>query len=178
MLRNWGGSYLMLALAAMTVPIVRVGYSQDKTKDPKVVLDLEKSPPPPAKDSVEAAGPFGKTCSAFAPPRDGYRSLDGPTPIEDLVGAPIELVRVRHYGDGHEKVDKEEVRKQVEKVLKAETTEESRYEPWDEVVFANLVAKTEFFDHTKGVLEASGNHVCFSDYSGLVWWVRTTPKSK
>ena len=26
--------------------------------------------------------------------------------------------------------------------------------------------------------EASGNHICFSDYGGLVWWVRTTPEAK
>jgi hypothetical protein len=167
----------MLGLAAMTLPVLSGGYSQGKPKDMKVVLDLEKSPPP-AKDSVVAAEPFGKVCSAFAPPRDGYRNFDEPVAIEDLVGAPIETIRVRRYGDGKEKVDKEEVRKQIEKVLKAQTTEESRYEPWDEAVFVDLVANTQFFDHTKGVLEASGNHVCFSDYSGLVWWVRTTPEGK
>jgi hypothetical protein len=178
MTRNWRrGVYVMLGLAAMAVPAVRGVYSQDKSKDPKVVLDLEKVPAP-AKDSVEAAEPFGKTCSAYSSAKDGYRSLDDPTPIEDLVGAPIETVRVRRYGDGKDKVDKEEVRKQVEKVLKAQTSEEYRYEPWDEAVFVDLVANTQFFDHTKGVLEASGDHVCFSDYSGLVWWVRTTPESK
>ncbi|MGA7225420.1 MAG: hypothetical protein WA867_10515 [Candidatus Acidiferrales bacterium] len=175
MLRNWQrGIYAMLALAALTAPIARVGYSQGKSKDPKVVLDLDKTPPP-AKDSIESTEPFGKTCSAFAPSRDGYRNFDDPVSIADLVGAPIETIRVRRYNDAKDKPDKEEARKQVEKVLKSETTEESRYEPWDEAVSANLVAKTEFFDHTKGVLEASGEHVCFSDYSGLVWWVRTTP---
>lgn len=178
MTRNWRrGVYVFLGLAAVAVTAVRGGYSQDKSKDPKVVLDLEK-PPAPEKNSITAAEPFGKSCSAFASSKDGYRSLDEPTPIEDLVGAPIETVRVRRYGDGKDKVDKEEVRKQVEKVLKAQTTEEYRYEPWDESVFVNLVANTQFFDHTKGVLEASGDHVCFSDYSGLVWWVRTTPESK
>lgn len=168
------GIYVMLALVAITVPIVRGGPSQEKSKDPKVVLDLDKAPPP-EKNSDAAAEPFGRTCSAFAPPRDGYRNFDDPVPIEDLIGAPIETLRVRRYADGKDKVDKEEVRKQVEKILKAQTTEESRYEPWDEVVVAGLVANTQFFDHTKGVLEASGNHVCFSDYSGLVWWVRITP---
>ncbi len=176
MTQNWRKALgVLLTLAMIAVLAARVGYSQDKTKDPKVVLDLEKSPPPPAKDSIAAAEPFGKTCSAYSSSKDGYRSLDDPTPIEDLVGAPIETIRVRRYGDGKDKVDKEEVRKQVEKVLKAETTEEYRYEPWDEAVSADLVANTQFFDHTKGVLEASGDHVCFSDYSGLVWWVRTTP---
>jgi hypothetical protein len=173
--RNWQrGIYAVLALAVLIVPIVRSGNPQGKSKDPKVVLDLDKTPPP-AKDSIESAEPFGKTCSAFAPPRDGYRNFDDPVPIEDLIGAPIETIRVRRYNDAKDKPDKDEARKQVEKVLKSETTEESRYEPWDEAVSANLVAKTEFFDHTKGVLEASGEHVCFSDYSGLVWWVRTTP---
>jgi hypothetical protein len=164
----------LFALAVIATLSTRPSHSQDKPKDPKIVLDLDKTPPP-EKNSIAAAEPFGKTCSAFAPPRDGYRNFDDPVPIEDLIGAPIETLRVRRYGDAHEKVDKEEVRKQLEKVLKSETTEESRYEPWDEAVSANLVAQTQFFDHTKGVLEASGPHVCFSDYSGLVWWVRTTP---
>lgn len=164
----------LLALATLAALAARTGRSQDKPKDPKIVLDLEKTPPP-AKDSIAAAEPFGKTCSAFAPPRDGYRNFDDPVPIEDLIGAPVETIRVRRYNDAKDKPDKDEVRKQVEKVLKSEATEESRYEPWDEAVSANLVAQTQFFDHTKGVLEASGNHVCFSDYSGLVWWVRTTP---
>lgn len=179
MTQNWRKALgVLLTLAMIAVLAARVGYSQGKPKDMKVVLDLEKLPPPPAKDSIVAAEPFGKVCSAFAPPRDGYRNFDDPVAIEDLIGAPIETFRVRRYGDGKEKVDKEEVRKQIEKVLKAQTTEESRYEPWDEAVFVDLVASTQFFDHTKGVLEASGNHVCFSDYSGLVWWVRTTPESK
>ncbi|MGA7555533.1 MAG: hypothetical protein WBW54_17440 [Candidatus Acidiferrales bacterium] len=175
MTHNWRKQLgAFLALAVIATLATRPSHSQNKPKDPKIILDLEKSPPP-EKNSVAAPEPFGKTCSAFAPPRDGYRNFDDPVAIEDLIGAPIETLRVRRYGDAHEKVDKEEARKQVEKVLKSETTEESRYEPWDEAFFANLVAKTEFFDHTKGVLEASGEHVCFSDYSGLVWWVRTTP---
>ena len=166
--------YATLALTALTVPLARVGYSQGKSKDPKIILELEKSPPP-EKNPEPIAEPFGKTCSAFAPPRDGYRNFDDPVSIEDLIGAPIETIRVRRYNDAKDKPDKEEARKQIEKILKSETTEESRYEPWDEAVSASLIAKTEFFDHTKGVLEASGEHVCFSDYSGLVWWVRTTP---
>ena len=172
MTHNWRKAFL--ALLALATLATGPGHSQSKPKDPKIILELEKSPPP-EKNPEPIAEPFGKTCSAFAPPRDGYRNFDDPVAIEDLVGAPIETIRIRRYGDGKEKADKEEVRKQIEKILKAETTEESRYEPWDEAVSANLIAKTEFFDHTKGVLEASGNHVCFSDYSGLVWWVRTTP---
>ena len=164
----------LVALAALAALVARPGHSQAKPKDPKIVLDLEKSPPP-EKNSLTAAEPFGKTCSAFAPPRDGYRNFDDPVPLADLIGAPIETIRIRRYNAGKEKLDKEELRKQIEKILQAETTEESRYEPWDEAVSANLVATTEFFDHTKGVLEASGPHVCFSDYSGQVWWVRTTP---
>ena len=166
--------FAIVALAAAAALAARTGHSQDKPKDPKIVLDLEKSPPP-EKNSLAASDPFGKTCTAFAPPRDGYRNFDDPVPLADLIGAPIETIRVRRYNDGKEKPDKEELRKQIAKVLQAETTEESRYEPWDEAVSANLIATTEFFDHTKGVLEASGPHVCFSDYSGQVWWVRTTP---
>ena len=74
-----------MALAALTA---RAGYAQDKTKEPKVVLELEK--PAPSENSAATASegtkglvhssttvPFGKTQRTFRAPKDGYRSLDG-----------------------------------------------------------------------------------------------------
>lgn len=186
MLRNWRrGIYVMLALAAITVPIALGGYSQEKHKDPKVVLDLEKSAAEHDSDAEGAGGakrshlvaaePFGTTCKAFSAAKDGYRSLDELASIADLIGAPVEVVRVRRYGSGREKVDRDEVRKHVLKLLAEETSEEYMYEPWDESVLIGLVAKIQFYDHTEGVLEESGVHVCFSDFNGQVWWTRIPP---
>ena len=170
----------------LTVLMARGGYAQDKTKEPKVVLELEK--PAPSENSaangsegtkasvhLAAAAPFGKTCSAFRSSKDGYRSLDGPASIADLIGAPIEVVKIRRYGPGQDKPDRDEVRKRVINLLKAETSEAYRYEPWDEAVLGGLVARIQFYDHTEGVLEESGGHICFSDYTGLVWWTRIPP---
>jgi hypothetical protein len=167
-----------------------VSYAQDKQSGPKVELDLDK-PAPAAKDSKsEAAGDakgsspstpgesFGKTCRASAATRDAYKNLDEPAAIADLIGAPIAIVRVRRVAAGKDKVDREEVRKQIIKLLNATTEEVSRYAPWDEPVPAGLVATIQFFDHSKGVLEESGGHVCFSDYSGLVWWTKLAPDTK
>jgi hypothetical protein len=176
----------VFVVLALTVLTAQGGYAQDKTKDPKVVLELEKpapsensaaNAPEGAKPSVHVAatGPFGKTCSAFSNPKDGYRSLDGVASLADLIGAPIEVVKIRRYGSGQQKLDREEVRKHVINLLKAQTGEVYRYQPWDEAVFIGLVAKIQFFDHTEGVLEESGVHVCFSDYTGLVWWTRIPP---
>ena len=183
MMGSWRRGLMVLALAALTA---RAGYAQDKTKEPKVVLELEK--PAPSENSAANASegtkgsvhssttvPFGKTCSAFRAPKDGYRSLDGTASIADLIGAPIEIVKVRRYGSGQEKPDREEVRKFITNLLKAETSEAYRYEPWDEMVFTGFVAKIQFYDHTEGVLEQSGVHVCFSDYTGLVWWSQIPP---
>jgi hypothetical protein len=184
--RRLGRAFAVLMLGVLTAG---VSHGQDKQREPKVVLDLEK--PSAANDSSAAASGdakgsarltlgklFGKTCSAFAAARDGYRSLDEPVPIAELIGAPIDIVRVRRYGSGKEKTDREEVRKQIIKLLNTPTAEVSRYAPWDELVPAGLVATIQFFDHTKGVMEESGGHVCFSDYSGIVWWTRLSPPAK
>jgi hypothetical protein len=182
MTRKWQRVFVAFGLAALAA---LGGYSQEKHKDPKVVLDLAK---PAAEHDSDAGGtggpkglhlvaaePFGKSCSAFSTPKDGYRSLEELASIADLIGAPVEVVRVRRYGSGREKVDRDEVRKHVLKLLAEETSEEYRYEPWDESVFIGLVAKIQFYDHTEGVLEESGNHVCFSDFNGQVWWTRIPP---
>jgi hypothetical protein len=178
---------LILALAAAAA---QPSYAQDKTKEPKIVLDLEK--PAPANDSKakEPASanatthpsivpPFGKACSSVGAAKDGYRSLDQPYTISDLFGAPIEVITIRRLGSGPEKPDREELRKRITAVLNAQTTEVSRYQDWDEWVPQGLVVTIQFYDRTKSVLEESAGHVCFSDYAGTVWWLRIpTPAAK
>jgi hypothetical protein len=172
--------FVILALAAAAA---QPTYAQDKMKDPKFVIDLEK--PAPANDPkpkepansdaathAPTAPPFGKACSAHGAPKDGYRNFDSPVSISDLFGAPIEVITIRRLGPGQEKPDREELRKRITAVLNAQTTEVARYADWDEWVPQGIVATIQFYDHTKSVLEESGGHVCFSDYAGTLWWLR------
>jgi hypothetical protein len=176
-------SRYFLVILALAAAAAQPNYAQDKTKEPKIVLDLEK--PAPANDSkakepasanatthVPIAQPFGKACSSVGAAKDGYRSLDQPYTIADLFGAPIEVITVRRLGPGPEKPDREELRKRITAVLNAQTTEVSRYQDWDEWVPQGLVVTIQFYDRTKSVLEESSGHVCFSDYAGTVWWLR------
>jgi hypothetical protein len=181
---------VILALAAAVAqPSYAQDKSQDKNKDPKVVVELEKQSPPNdsnAKDSANPDGtthlpiapPFGKACSAFGAAKDGYRNLDRPYTIAELFGAPIVVVIIRRLGASQEKPDREELRKRINTVLNAQTVEVSRYEDWDEAVPPGMVATIQFSDRTKGVLEESAGHVCFSDYAGTVWWLRIPPPTK
>jgi hypothetical protein len=172
-----------LAILALAAAAAQPNYAQDKTKDPKIVIDLEKpaqSNESKVKDpaSTDAAThapiapPFGKACSAFGAAKDGYRNFDSPVSISDLFGAPIEVITIRRLGPGQEKPDREELRKHIFTVLNAQTVEVSRYADWDEWVPQGIVATIQFYDHTKAVLEESSGHVCFSDYAGTVWWLR------
>ena len=79
---------------------------------------------------------------------------------------------IRRLGLNQEKLDRDELRKRVIAVLAAQTTEVSRYADWDEWVPQGIVTTVQYYDRTKGVLEESGGHVCFSDYAGTVWWLR------
>jgi hypothetical protein len=180
--------YLLAVLAFVTLP-AHPAYAQDKTKDPKVVLDLEKqSPindssaktPASANDAPRSSTvqPFGKACSTFGAAKDGYRNLDSPYSISELFGAPIEVITIRHAGPSQEKPDRDELRKHIFTVLNAQTVEVSRYADWDEWVPQGIVATIQFYDRTKGVLEESAGHVCFSDYSGTVWWLRIPVAAK
>jgi hypothetical protein len=157
--------------------------NQDKTKDPKFVFDLEKPAPPNNSNGKDPAGtdgashpaippPFGKACGSYGAARDGYRNFDSPVSISELFGAPIEVITIRRLGPGQEKLSREELRKHILTVLSAQTVEVSRYADWDEGVWSGIVATIQFYDHTKGILEESGGHVCFSDYAGTVWWLR------
>jgi len=179
---------VILALAAAAAqPVCAQDKSQsknpDKSKDPKVVFDLEKPAAgndAKAKESARAQGsirlspsqPFGKACTALGAAKDGYRNFDSPYSISELFGAPIEVITIRRLGPGQEKPGREELRKRITAVLNAQTTEVSRYQDWDEWVPQGLVVTIQFYDRTKSVLEESGGHVCFSDYAGTVWWLR------
>jgi hypothetical protein len=190
MLRNPQYFLVIFALAAAAaLPGYAQDKNQDKTKEPRVVLDLEKSPPakdakakePASADAASAfviAPPFGKACSSFGAAKDGYRNFDHPYTVAELFGAPIVVVIIRRIGASQDKPDREELRKHILAVLNAQTTEVSRYEDWDESVPAGIVTTIQFDDHSKGVLEESAGHVCFSDYAGTVWWLRipVTPK--
>ena len=173
----------LLVILAVAAVAAQPNYAQEKTKDPKFVIDLEKPAPaneskakePAAPDSsthASIAPPFGKACSAFGAAKDGYRNFDSPVSISDLFGAPIEIITIRRLGLGPEKPDREELRKHIIAVLNARTTEVSRYADWDEWVPQGIVTTVQYYDRTKGVLEESGGHVCFSDYAGTVWWLR------
>jgi hypothetical protein len=176
-------SKYFLVLLAFTALAAPCAYTQDKNKDPRVVLELEKSPPASdstAKEPAPADGsvrptplqPFGKACSAAGAPKDGYRNFDRPYSVNELFGAPIAVIIIRRLGPSQEKPDREELRKHIVAVLAAQTTEVSRYEDWEEAVYMGIVATVQFSDRTKGVLEESSGHVCFSDYAGTVWWLR------
>jgi hypothetical protein len=186
-------SQYFLVILALAIATAHSAYaqdkSQDKNKDPKVVLDLEK--PSPANDSSaknpssandaprsSTVQPFGKACSAFGAAKDGYRNFDRPFSVNELFGAPIAVITIRRLGAFQEKPDREELRKHIMTVLNAQTVEVSRYQDWDESVPLGIVATVQFYDRTKGVLEESGGHVCFSDYSGTVWWLRIPATTK
>jgi hypothetical protein len=174
----------ILALAAAAAqPSYAQDKNQDKNKDPRVVVDLEKRPPTSDSNARKPASPdgathfspdepFGGACSALGAAKDGYRNLDSPYSISELFGAPIEVIIIRRLGPGQEKSDREELRKHIFTVLNAQTVEVSRYADWDEAVPRGIVATIQFYDRTKGVLEESNGHVCFSDYAGTVWWLR------
>ena len=180
-----------LVILALALAAAQRGSAQDKNKDPKVVVELDKRTQTNDSNAKEPAstdgttpltpvGGFGKACSAFGAARDGYRNFDKPVTVSDLFGAPIAVVIIRRLGPNQEKSDREELRKHIVAVLNAQTTDVSRYEDWDEVVWVGIVATVQFADRSKGVLEESGGHVCFSDYAGTVWWLRipVAPKSQ
>lgn len=176
-----------LVILALAIAAAEPGYAQDKNqdknKDPKVVVEIDKRPPTSDSNGKEPAGadgathlspaePFGKACSAAGAAKDGYRNFDRPFSVNELFGAPIAVVIIRRLGSGQEKLDRDELRKRIVAVLSAETTEVSRYVEWDEWVPLGIVATIQFSDRSKAVLEESGGHVCFSDYAGTVWWLR------
>jgi hypothetical protein len=191
-----------LAIAVLATIVTHTVRAQDKPREPKVVLDLDKPAPKDdssavanaagganagAKDSAGASAnartsfhfvlipAFGEACKAFSSAQGTDRRLDKPVPIAELFGAPIAVVKIRRYDRQLQNSDLPEVRARVAKILHAQTNEIARGILWSEASFADLVATTEFSDHTKGVLEESGGHVCFSDHAGTVWYLRIPP---
>jgi hypothetical protein len=119
--------------------------------------------------------PFGVSCKPSKPDSGkdrsvGNRGPDKPVPIAALLGAPIALVTIRNYGRGWNKPD--DVLKYVADLLETQTGEVYPYPPWDEAVFADIIATVQFSDHRESALEVSGVHVCFSTYSGSAVWLR------
>jgi hypothetical protein len=187
---------VLAGIATHTAP------AQDTPREPKVVLDLEKptsdddssaaakasgSTNAGAKDSDGASSnartrfrfilipAFGEACKAFNSTPAPDRRLDKPVPIAELFGASIAIVKIRRYYAPLQNSDLPEVRARVARILHAQTDDIARGILWSEAAFTGLVATTEFSDHTRGVLEESGGHVCFSDHAGTVWYLRIPP---
>jgi hypothetical protein len=158
-------------LAALVPP----ARAQDKPEKPKIVFELEK-PAPRDNSSPFVFDTFGKTCNPFDL-RVSEHSENPPwnksASILEAAGAPIDVIKIRRYGSGWK--NRDDVQKFVAKLLKAQTMEFSRYEPWDEAVFADIFATVQYSDHSEGVLEVSNVHVCFSDHSRHALWLRVFP---
>jgi hypothetical protein len=167
---------LFFVVLALAVVAAQNGYAQDKSQEPKIVLQLEK---PVAGDNPRRLlGPFGATCKSVkqenGKERGSYHpGWDKPVSIAAWMGAPLEEVKIRRYGPGWKKSD--DVRKRVASLLKTQSGEVYPYEPWAEGVFQDIVATIQFSDHAEGNLEVSGVHVCFSNHSGTALWLRVLP---
>ena len=97
--------------------------------------------------------------------------MGGRPTIAELFGAPIEVVRIRRYSPGRKSAD--DVKKHVAEILGMHAWPGLFGSvPWQEVVFADIVATVQFSDHTEGTFEESGGHVCFSNHSGSAFWTR------
>ena len=160
-----------LAVLVLAVLVSLPTYPQDKSQNPKVVLGLEKPTPTNNSPHLEK---FGRTCDPFnqkvgksGPPAN--RPMK-PTSIAELMGAPMEVVKIRSYGPGWK--NPEDVQNLITELLKTQTAEVYTYEPWAEAAFADIIATVQFSDHSEGTLEVSGVHVCFSDHSRSALWLR------
>jgi hypothetical protein len=161
---------------AANLPLVLVAlaslpaHAQDKPPEPKVVFDLEK---PTSIGNVHVEK-FGKACDRFNQRSAqhgpwGVRSTK-PATIAELMGTPIEIVKILQYGQSWTNPD--EVRNRVTKLINTRASEVYNYEPWAEFVFADIIATVQFSDHSEGALEVSGVQACFSDHSHSVLWLR------
>jgi hypothetical protein len=145
-------------------------HAQGKPPEPKVVIDLEKQ----TSTGDGFAERFGKACDRFNQKSAqhgpwGVRSTR-PTTITELMGAPIEVIKIRRYGRNWKNPD--DVRNRVTKLIRTRTSEVYNYEPWAEFVYADIIATVQFSDHSEDVLEVSGVHACFSDHFHAPEWLR------
>jgi hypothetical protein len=166
-------SFALLVLLLVLLASGRA-WAQDKPAQsppqPKIVLDLEKSP----ADRKSFPLPiFGQTCHSSAEGARHFRVPDHPTSILELFGARVEVVKIRSYARGWKSPD--EVRKHVSKLLQARTAEVSPGAYWAEMVYPDIVAMVQFSDKSEGTLEESRGHVCFIDHSHTAYWVRIGP---
>jgi hypothetical protein len=155
-----------VAIAATLAALTCLSASaQDKPHPPKIVFEAKSA-------TKTQTPPFGQTCKAAPKATSPYYNSPSfqPVSIADLLRAPVTQVTIRRYGFGWKTQD--DVSKRVLIVLGARTSDISGYEPWDEVVFPNIVATLQFADKKEGTLEISGVHVCFADHSGAVIWTR------
>jgi hypothetical protein len=159
-------SLLVLALLPLVFSATSPQDKSRKTQQPRVVLDLQK--PSAGENSLRRR--FGKTCPSQGPEASLYRDLERPASISELLGAPLEVVRIRSYGAHWKKFD--DVRKRVIQVLETQTGTIYPGEVWDEMVLADIVATIRFSDGSEGALEESGGHVCFTDHSKSTAWAR------
>ena len=172
MRRNSQSILLVFMLAVLAS---RPGYPQDRFRDPRVVIDLEK--PHSGQSPPGLLAPFGASCKTVKEntkePSSYHPGWDKPISVSEWMGAPIKVVKVRRYGPGWK--SRADVRVRIVRVLKTQSGEVYPYRPWDEAAFADIVATVQFSDHTKGALEVSGVHVCFCTHSGTVLWLRVLP---
>jgi len=87
------------------------------------------------------------------------------------MGAPVQTVIIRSYSP---KAKEDAVRQFVVNLLqeRVQMMAVFSYEPWDEMVFQDIVATIRFRDKTEGWLEASAGHVCITDHSKSAFWFR------
>ncbi len=164
--RLFRSSLLILAVMLFHPPTISAQNKSNKSQPPKVVRDLEKAGP----GKVFPATRFGLTCQLLGPRGSPVRNLEHPASISELLGAPVELLKIRRYGPAWQNFA--EVRQHVIKLLETQTTAVYSYEPWDELVIADVVATLRFSDKSEGSLEESGGHVCFTDHSKSTVWIR------
>lgn len=142
----------------------------DKNREPKIVLDLQKTGP--GEKPFRAR--FGMTCPPSSPGGSLFRDLERPASISELLGGPVNVVRIRSYGAHWKNFD--DVRKHVIKVLQTQTGTIYPGQVWDEMVLADVVAGIQFSDGSEGVFEESGGHVCFTNHSKAALWARISLK--
>ncbi len=168
---------IFLVVLALVVVGAQSGYAQNKPQGPKIVLKLEK---PVAGDNPRGLmEPFGTTCKSVKQEsgkdwRSYHPSFDKPDSIAELMGEPIKVVIIHYDGRGWKKSD--DVRRRVANLLSTQSGREvGSFPTWDEAVFQDIVATVQFSDHVEGAMEVSGYHVCFTDHSGMVSWLRVLP---
>ena len=141
------------------------GLSQEKLTQPKVVFEKNAAAPVTLMRSA-----FGHTCKATGPATKSYKSMHGAFTVAQVLGAPIAAVKIRSYPA---RVKQKDIQDWVLKTLATKVDEPPMsYEPWDEWVRTDIVATIQFADKKQGAFEESTWHVCLTDDSGAVWWMR------